>query len=85
MSVIIAEPGVAAFTSASTAWRSAQTSATTMLGPAAAATLDQWLDLHAEIAGQRKLSADGAAHEQGKQRRLGVDQAQRVAWTHVSG
>ncbi|HUE60444.1 MAG TPA: helix-turn-helix domain-containing protein, partial [Acidimicrobiales bacterium] len=46
MSVTIAAPGVAAFTSASTAWRSAQTSAATMLGPAAASILDQWLDVH---------------------------------------
>jgi DNA-binding MarR family transcriptional regulator len=49
MSVIITDTGIAAFTSASTAWRSAQTSAATMLGPAAASTLDQWLDLHAEM------------------------------------
>jgi DNA-binding MarR family transcriptional regulator len=48
MSVTIADTGVAAFTSASTAWRHAQTSAATMLGPAAASMLDQWLDLHAE-------------------------------------
>jgi hypothetical protein len=49
MSVTIAAPGVPAFTSASTAWRSAQTSAATMLGPAAASILDQWLDVHAEM------------------------------------
>jgi len=49
MSVTIAAPGVAAFTSASTAWRSAQTSAATMLGPAAASILDRWLDVHAEM------------------------------------
>jgi DNA-binding MarR family transcriptional regulator len=49
MSVTIADTGVAAFTSAITAWRSAQTCAATMLGPAAASMLDQWLDLHAEI------------------------------------
>jgi hypothetical protein len=49
MSVTIADTGVAAFTSASTAWRSAQTSAATMLGPAAASMLDQWLDLHAAM------------------------------------
>jgi DNA-binding MarR family transcriptional regulator len=48
MSVTITDTGVSAFTSASTAWRSAQTSAAAMLGPAAASTLDQWLDLHAE-------------------------------------
>ena len=48
MSVTIADIGVAVFTSASTAWRSAQTSAATMLGPAAASMLDQWLDLRAE-------------------------------------
>ncbi len=50
MSVTITDTGVAAFTSASTAWRSAQTSAAAMLGPAAASTLDRWLDLHAEMA-----------------------------------
>ena len=49
MSVAIADAGIAAFTSASTAWRSAQTSAATMLGPAAASILDQWLDVHAEM------------------------------------
>jgi DNA-binding MarR family transcriptional regulator len=49
MSVIITDTGVASFTSASTAWRSAQISAATRLGPAAAATLDQWLDLHTEM------------------------------------
>jgi DNA-binding MarR family transcriptional regulator len=43
MSVTIADTGIAAFTSASTAWRSAQTRAATMLGPAAASMLDQWL------------------------------------------
>ena len=50
MSVTITGTGVAAFTSASTAWRSAQTSAARMLGPAATSVLDQWLDLHTEIA-----------------------------------
>jgi DNA-binding MarR family transcriptional regulator len=49
MSVTITDTGVAAFTSASTAWRGAQTSAAAMLGPAAASMLDQWLDLHAEM------------------------------------
>jgi DNA-binding MarR family transcriptional regulator len=49
MSVTIADTGVAAFTNASTAWRSAQTSAATMLGPAAASMLDQWLGLRAEM------------------------------------
>ena len=48
MSVTITGTGVAAFTGACTAWRSAQTSAARMLGPAAASTLDQWLDLHTE-------------------------------------
>src|SRR5690349_22779225 len=50
MSVTITDTGVSAFTSASAsaAWRSAQTSAAAMLGPAAASTLDQWLDLHEE-------------------------------------
>jgi DNA-binding MarR family transcriptional regulator len=50
MSVTVTDTGVTAFTSASTAWRSAQTSAAGMLGPAAASVLDQWLDLHAEMA-----------------------------------
>jgi len=49
MSVTITHTGVGAFTSASTAWRGAQTSAAAMLGPAAASMLDQWLDLHAEM------------------------------------
>jgi DNA-binding MarR family transcriptional regulator len=49
MSVTITDTGVAAFTSASSAWRGAQTSAAAMLGPAAASMLDQWLDLHAEM------------------------------------
>ena len=48
MSVTITDTGLTAFTSARTAWRSAQTSAATLLGPSAATTLDQWLDLHAE-------------------------------------
>jgi DNA-binding MarR family transcriptional regulator len=53
MSVTIADTGVAAFTSATAAWRSAQITAATMLGPAAASTLDQWLDRHAEIPASR--------------------------------
>jgi DNA-binding MarR family transcriptional regulator len=52
-SVTITGSGVAAFTSASTAWRSAQTSAAAMLGPAVASTLDQWLDLREEMAVRR--------------------------------
>ena len=52
-SVTVTDTGVAAFTNASTAWRSAQTSAGAMLGPAAASTLNQWLDLHAEMAARR--------------------------------
>jgi DNA-binding MarR family transcriptional regulator len=52
MSVTVADAGVAAFTSASTTWRSAQASAERMLGPAAASTLDQWLGLHTEIASE---------------------------------
>jgi DNA-binding MarR family transcriptional regulator len=48
MSVTITDTGLTAFTSASTAWRNAQTSAAALLGPFAATTLDQWLDLHAE-------------------------------------
>ena len=39
MSVTVTDIGVAPFTSASTAWRSAQTSAAAMLGPAAAGGL----------------------------------------------
>ena len=42
--------GAAAFTRASTAWRSAQTTAARLLGPDAVSILDQWLDLHPEIA-----------------------------------
>ena len=51
MSVTITGAGVAAFTGASTAWRSAQTTAARMLGPEATSVLDQWLDLRTEIAG----------------------------------
>jgi DNA-binding MarR family transcriptional regulator len=50
MSVTITEAGVTAFTRASTAWRSAQTTAARILGPDATSVLDQWLDLHPEIA-----------------------------------
>jgi DNA-binding MarR family transcriptional regulator len=53
MSVTITDTGVAAFTTASTAWRGAQTSAAAMLGPAAASMLDQWLDLHAKMPASR--------------------------------
>jgi DNA-binding MarR family transcriptional regulator len=49
MSVTVADAGVAAFTSASTAWHSAQATAVAMLGPTAASILDQWLDLNAEV------------------------------------
>jgi DNA-binding MarR family transcriptional regulator len=45
MSVTITDTGVAAFTSASTAWRSAQTTAAEILGSAASSMLDQWLNL----------------------------------------
>jgi len=62
MSVIIADTGIAAFTSASTAWRSAQTSASRMLGPAAASTLDQWLDLPAETPASGGAEACSAPH-----------------------
>jgi DNA-binding MarR family transcriptional regulator len=48
MSVTVADTGVAAFTSASTAWHSAQATAVAMLGPTAASILDQWLDLSEE-------------------------------------
>jgi hypothetical protein len=50
MSVTITGTGVAAFTRASTAWRSAQTTAARILGPDATSVLDQWLGLHPEIA-----------------------------------
>ena len=50
MSVAITSTGVAAFTRASTAWRSAQTAAVRILGADAISVLDQWLDLHPEIA-----------------------------------
>ena len=50
MSVAITGTGVAAFTRASTAWRSAQTTAARILGPDATSVLDRWLDLHPEIA-----------------------------------
>ena len=43
MSVMITDAGIAAFTSAGTAWRRAQADAARMLGPDAASTLDQWL------------------------------------------
>jgi DNA-binding MarR family transcriptional regulator len=43
MSVAITNAGRAAFTSAGTAWRRAQAGAARMLGPDAAAMLDQWL------------------------------------------
>ena len=52
MSVTITEAGVTAFTRASTAWRSAQTTAGRILGPDATSVLDQWLDLHPEIASE---------------------------------
>jgi DNA-binding MarR family transcriptional regulator len=51
MSVTITGTGVTAFTSASTAWRSAQTAAVGLLGADAISVLDQWLDLDREIAG----------------------------------
>src|SRR4029077_1632764 len=44
MSVTITDAGIAAFTSAGTAWRRAQADAARMLGPDAAPMLDQWLD-----------------------------------------
>jgi DNA-binding MarR family transcriptional regulator len=47
MSVTITDAGVAAFTSADTAWRRAQADAARMLGPDAAPVLDQWLGLDA--------------------------------------
>jgi hypothetical protein len=51
MSVTITGTGVAAFTRASTAWRSAQTTAAGILGADAISVLDQWLDLHPEVDG----------------------------------
>jgi DNA-binding MarR family transcriptional regulator len=50
MSVTITGTGEAAFTRASTAWHSAQTTAARILGPDATSVLDRWLDLHPEIA-----------------------------------
>jgi DNA-binding MarR family transcriptional regulator len=47
MSVTVADAGTAVFTSAGNAWRGAQTSMETVLGPTAVATLNQWLGLHA--------------------------------------
>jgi DNA-binding MarR family transcriptional regulator len=49
MSVTITGTGVAAFTCANTAWRSAQTTAARILGADAVSVLDEWLDLHPEI------------------------------------
>jgi DNA-binding MarR family transcriptional regulator len=50
MSVTITGTGVAAFTRASAAWRRAQTTAAAILGADAISVLDQWLDLHPEVA-----------------------------------
>ena len=50
VSVTITGTGAAAFTSASTAWRSAQTTAAGILGADTVSVLDQWLDLHPEVA-----------------------------------
>lgn len=50
MSVAVTSTGTAAFTSAITAWRSAQTTAARMLGPGATPVLDQWLEIDTEIA-----------------------------------
>jgi hypothetical protein len=58
MSVSITDTGRATFTSANTAWRSAQAGAAKMLGPAAAATLDQWLGLNPEM--PRRSDADNS-------------------------
>jgi DNA-binding MarR family transcriptional regulator len=54
LSVTVTDTGVAAFTSASTAWRSAQSTAAATLGSAAAPMLDQWLDLETEKPGPPK-------------------------------
>jgi hypothetical protein len=61
MSVTITEAGVTAFTRASTAWRSAQTTAARILGRDATSVLDQWLDLHPEIAGGSDSNAGPTA------------------------
>lgn len=51
MSVTITGAGAAAFTRATTAWRSAQATTAGILGADAISVLDQWLDLHPEVAG----------------------------------
>jgi DNA-binding MarR family transcriptional regulator len=48
MSVTIADAGLAAYTSASNAWHSAQGAMADMLGPDAASLLDRWIGLVAE-------------------------------------
>ena len=81
MSATITDTGVAAFTSASTAWRGAQTRASAMLGPAAASKLDQWLDLYAAISARGSYAETrgprSGARAAGKAA-LGADQAQHV-------
>src|SRR5579862_8513263 len=47
MSVTITDAGIAAFTSAGTAWRRAQADAARMLGPDATSMFDQWLGMAA--------------------------------------
>jgi DNA-binding MarR family transcriptional regulator len=49
MTVTIADAGLVAYTSASTAWHSAQSATASILGPAAVSLLDQWIDLGAEL------------------------------------
>jgi DNA-binding MarR family transcriptional regulator len=61
MSVTVTGTGVAAYTNASSAWHGAQATAAQMLGPAAASMLDQWLDLHAEIASGSDADNSGPA------------------------
>jgi DNA-binding MarR family transcriptional regulator len=44
MSVTIADAGLDAYTRASSAWHSAQSTAASMLGPGAGSVLDEWID-----------------------------------------
>lgn len=53
MSVTITDAGIAAFASASAAWRRAQANAARMLGPDAASTLDHWLGVNAATPASR--------------------------------
>ena len=44
MSVAIADAGLDAYTSASSAWHDAQSATASMLGPGAGSVIDQWID-----------------------------------------